>query len=218
MNAFHKFVLWLVTRIYPYKAYGMENIPEGAAVIPYNHFSVMDPLFIRHAYRGTICFPAKIELFKNKCFGSILRACGAIPVDRANPGMEMLLTSIKTLRNGNKLVISPEGTRNKTGSLDFLPFKEGTVLFAVKGKAPVVPCIVAKPAKPFRRTNIYFGKPFDFSEYYDKKLSDEVLKNLNDVLVEKMKEAQAEFLQFLDNKKKKKGKKSAKVNLNNGNT
>ena len=214
MNAFHKFVLWLVTRIYPYKAYGMENIPEGAAVIPYNHFSVMDPLFIRHAYRGTICFPAKIELFKNKCFGSILRACGAIPVDRANPGMEMLLTSIKTLRNGNKLVISPEGTRNKTGSLDFLPFKEGTVLFAVKGKAPVVPCIVAKPAKPFRRTNIYFGKPFDFSEYQGQRLDTELNHKLTEIMYQKLCDAKSEQEKLLQEKKDaklaKKNKKSKK--------
>lgn len=207
MNFFHKMILWIGTRIYPYKIYGTENIPEGGAVIPYNHFSVMDPFFIRHAYKGKICFPAKIELFKNKFFANLLRGCGAIPVDRANPGVETMLTAIKTLRNGDKLVISPEGTRNKTGSLDFLPFKEGTVLFAVKGKAPIVPCIVAAPAKPFKRTNIVIGKPFDFSEYYGKRLTDEDLKKLNAVLVEKMKETQTEFLAFLADKKKKKKKR-----------
>ena len=84
MNAFHKFVLWLVTRIYPYKAYGMENIPEGAAVIPYNHFSVMDPLFIRHAYKGTICFPAKIELFKNILRTYVMAGTSAYAAENIN--------------------------------------------------------------------------------------------------------------------------------------
>ena len=210
MNAFHKFILWLGTRIYPYKIYGMENIPEGGAVIPYNHFSVMDPFIMRHAYKGEMCFPAKAELFKNKFFGGLLKSCGAIPVDRANPGAEMMLTAIKAVRRGEKLFISPEGTRNKTGSLDFLPFKEGTVLFAVKGKAPIVPCIVAAPAKPFRKTRICMGKPFEFSEYYGKKLVPGDLAHLNEILVEKMRETQKEFLTFLAEKKNRKKKKKLK--------
>lgn len=216
MNVLSSIILRLSTWVYPYKTYGMENIPQGAAVIPYNHLSFMDPLFVRHAYKGKMIFPAKIELFKNKLLGWLIGACGAIPVDRANPGAETLFTMIKTLRRGEKLVISPEGTRNKTGSIDFLPFKEGTVLFAVKGKAPIVPCIVASHARPFKKTHICFGKPFDFSEYYGKKLTDEEMAKLNEILAEKMRETQKEFLAFLAEKKNKKRKKNKKIKVDNG--
>ena len=208
MNCFHRFLLWILIHIYPYKTYGTENVPDGAAVIPYNHFSIMDPLFIRHAYKGDICFPAKIELFRHRIIGGLVKACGAIPVDRENPTIDTMLTSIRALKSGNKLVISPEGTRNKTGSLEFLPFKPGTVYFALKGRAPIVPCIVDRPAKPFRKTRLYFAKPIDLSDYYDKKLSKEEMQELNDIFVNKMREAQTEFLDFLKNKKRNKRKKS----------
>lgn len=214
MNWFYRFLLWLGTKLYPLRVHGAENIPDGAAVIPYNHFSVFDPFYIRYVYKGEMYFLAKIELFKNKLFGSVLKAYGAIPVDRANPGIKSLLAAIKPLKQGKKLAISPEGTRNKTGSLEMLPFKDGTVMFAVKGKAQIVPCIVSRRAKLFRTTHMMFGKPFDFSEYYDKKLTDEDFAAMNEVLVCKMKETQKELLDLVSNLKKKKvkrGKKADKV-------
>lgn len=215
MNFFHKFILWVGTRIYRYKVYGAENLPEGGAVIPYNHYSVMDPFIIRHYYKGEMCFLAKKELFKNKFFASLLTNCGAIPVDRDNPDISSILTPIRLLRKGEKLAISPEGTRNKTGKLDFLPFKEGTILFAIKGRVPIVPCIVAKHVKPFRKTAFCFCKPIDFSQYYDQKLTDEDMAKLNDFLFEEMTKDQQEFLAFLaDKKNHKKKKKSKTVQIN----
>ncbi len=136
---------------------------------------------------------------------------GAIPVDRANPGIKSLLAAIKPLKQGKKLAISPEGTRNKTGSIEMLPFKDGTVMFAVKGKAQIVPCIVSRRAKLFRTTHMMFGKPFDFSEYYDKKLTDEDFAAMNKVLVCKMKKTQKELLDLVANLKKKKVKRGKKA-------
>lgn len=210
MNFFHRFVLWFGTRLFPLRVHGKENIPEGAAVIPYNHFSVFDPFYIRYVYKGNMWFLAKIELFKNKLLGSILKGYGAIPVDRANPGLQSMLSALKPLKRGEKLAISPEGTRNKTGSKEMLPFKDGTVLFAVKGKATIVPCIVSGKARFLRKTDMLFGKPFDFSEYYDKKLTDEDYEKMNTVLVEKMKETQRELYEIIENHKNKKKNKKAK--------
>ena len=45
----------------------------------------------------------------------------------------------------------------------------------------------------FRKTKILIGKPFDFSDYYDKKLDDELLKLLNEEIYNKMVEVQKQL-------------------------
>lgn len=204
MNFFHKTALFCFNLIYPYKIYGKENIPTGSAVFVCNHFSAIDCGFIADAYNKDIYFLAKKELFKNKLIGGIIKSFGAIPIDRDNPDMKSLVAAIRVLKDGHKLAIFPEGTRNKSGTNELQPIKGGTVTFAVKAKCPIVPMMLLNKAKPFRKTKLIIGKPFTLEEFYSKKLTPEVIEQMGEIVSNKMKEQQAILLELTKKKKKNK--------------
>ena len=82
-------------------------------------------------------------------------------------------------------MIFPEGTRNKTGA-ELLPIKGGSVIFAVKTKSPIVPVFINRKARLFRKTYMMIGKPFELSEYYDKKLTEQDFNDLSNVIRDKI--------------------------------
>ena len=202
MNFFQKIPVFFFSLLYPIKVYGKENIPQGGAVIVCNHFRAIDCGFIARICDKDIKYLAKKELFKNKLLSKIIKSYGAIPIDRENPEMKSLLEAIKEIKKGNKLCIFPEGKRNVTGTSDLQEIKGGSVVFSVKAKCPIVPIMMLKKAKMFSRTKIIIGKPFELSEYYGKKLSEEDINALGQIVREKMIEQQ-NFLKQLSLKVKR---------------
>ena len=202
MNFFQKIPIFFFSLLYPIKVYGKENIPKGGAVLVCNHFRAIDCGFIARICDKDIKYLAKNELFKNKLFSKIIRSYGGIPIDRDNPDMKSLLEAIKEIKKGNKLCIFPEGKRNVTGTADLQEIKGGSVIFSVKAKCPIVPIMMLKKAKIFSRTKIIIGKPFELSDYYGKKLSEEDIDKLDQIVREKMIEQQ-NILKQLSSKGKK---------------
>lgn len=188
--------------LYPAKYYGAENLPEGRAVIVSNHFFALDPLFLYRAYRkkGDIFFLAKKELFRKKRFGNLLKEFGAIPVDRENVDMKTMLSTLRVLKEEHKLVIYPEGTRNKKDS-SLQELKDGAAVFAVRTKSPIIPVMMLKRPRLFCRTKLIFGKPIEFSDYYDKKLTAEDLAALDGELRERMIGLQEELRALCEKKR-----------------
>ena len=82
-----------------------------------------------------------------------------------------MMKAMKVLKDEHKLVVYPEGTRNKTGSNEIQDIKAGAALFSVKTQKPIVPVITYQKPKMFRKTYMYVGEPFEFKEYYGKKLT-----------------------------------------------
>ena len=180
MNCFQKFLLRVVGFFYPTKVFGTENIPSGGAVLVCNHYSFIDPVNLARIFiNESPSFVAKKELFEKKLFSKILKSFGGIPVDREKPDFSTLITILKVLKNDRKLIIFPEGTRNKTGTNELQPLKDGAAIFSIKSKKPILPIMIQNKSRIFRKTKVFIGKPFDFSSYYDKKLDDETLKKLN---------------------------------------
>ena len=162
---FYKIVIYLLYLpiklvIAPFKVYGKENIPEGAAVVAGNHTSNFDaPLAVLSMpLKGDVKIIGKIELFRNKLFGWFLKKMGAFPVDRGNNDIAAIKTALNTLKTGQKLLIFPEGTRVK-GEED-VGAKQGAALFAMRTGAPVLPMYLTSGKKLFRRTKVIFGKPY----------------------------------------------------------
>ncbi|MBE7087250.1 MAG: 1-acyl-sn-glycerol-3-phosphate acyltransferase [Clostridiales bacterium] len=202
MNFWHKIPLFIWSLFYPCKIHGKENVPTtGASVLVCNHFRAIDCGFVARVYNKDVYFLAKKELFKNKLLGKIVTSFGAIPIDREKPDLKSLLKASKVLKDGHKLVIFPEGTRNKTNEV-LQELKGGSAMFAVKAKCPIIPMMLSGRAKIFRRTHIIVGKPFELSEYYDKKITPEVTEEMDKILYQKMVE-QGKILKEILNKKKK---------------
>ena len=205
LNWFKRGVIKLVSGIfYPVKIYGKENLKEGGAVVVCNHFSVIDCVYlVKLTLLENYSIIAKKELFKNKLFGKILKGFGAIPIDRENPELKTLLSTIKCLKNGEKVLLFPEGTRNKTGTTELQELKEGSAIFAVRAKCPIIPIMIYNKAKLFQRNKLIIGKPFEFDNFYDKKNTNVDYEEMSKIIYDKMRSEQKNLFELVDKKKKK---------------
>jgi 1-acyl-sn-glycerol-3-phosphate acyltransferase len=108
---------WPVVKVgFRLRARGLEHLPEGGFVLAANHTSNFDPwplgmpLFPRRHLR----FMAKSELF-NPILKPILVSGGAFPVRRGQADLEAIRRAVELVRDGEIVVMFPEGTRRKKG-------------------------------------------------------------------------------------------------------
>ena len=105
---------------------------------------------------------AKKELFSNKFLCWFFGKLGGFPVDRGNTDIKAIKESLHTLKDGNKLLIFPEGTRVRQGQT--VEPHSGAILLANKVGAPVVPVYLSVKKGLFRPITIRFGKA-GFSDF-----------------------------------------------------
>ena len=163
-NKFYRFIYSLVylpiSLLYRVKAVGRENIPAGAAVYCANHSSWSDPFLLAFALKkkNYIHIMAKIELFKNKFIGWILRSIGMIPVNRDTADLNAIKMSLKYLRSDENIGIFPEGTRI---SDDFsVEAKTGAIKLAEKSGTPIVPVHIPRKKRLFGSVRVVIGEPY----------------------------------------------------------
>lgn len=151
------------------KIIDVEKVPEkGGVIVVSNHVSHLDPLVIGVAIRKRqSTFMAKSGLFKIPLIGAFVRTF-SFPVDRDNPQPSTIKEAVKRLKNGEIIVMFPEGGRSRDGSL--LDAKRGTGMIAAMSKAAIVPAFIegtdkALPAGARRirlsRIKVYFGEPIE---------------------------------------------------------
>lgn len=139
MNAFIRGCTVIAYKLfYNFHIEGKENIPahEGI-VIASNHRSYADPVLLTMPMKKPVKYMAKEELFENKLLGGFITMLGAFPVKRGSGDMKVIDDSIEILKNGNNLVIFPEGTRSKENKVG--KGKTGVAYIAAKSGADVLP-------------------------------------------------------------------------------
>lgn len=190
--SFYNFVIKVLKcfskTFFKYKVIGAENIPnEGNIVIAANHKSNLDPIFIASAIENReVAAIAKKELFNIKPLGYILNKLNVIPINRDKPDISTIKNILKAIKDGYVLGIFPEGTRIKEPG--FGEAKAGLSLFAIKGKAMIVPISIISNYKLFNRVTIYIDKPINLEEYYKQKLTTEDHQRLSQDVLEVIKE------------------------------
>ena len=186
---------------YPTKFIGKENIPKGPCIIASNHTSNLDAVLLAvHTWEKKF-YLAKKELFKNKLFGSFLKSVGAIEIDRQSTDVGAIKNCMRVLKNGKKLVIFSEGTRNHNEDMQLGQVKHGVSMFAIKAKVPIVPMFIAKQPRFWRKNKVVIGQPFLLEEFYGKKLDNETLTQASDIVAAKMNELRESQLNALTKKK-----------------
>lgn len=164
---------------------GKENIPDGAAVMCCNHSAFSDPVWII-VYGNLPVLPrtmAKKEAIKTPVIGALYQKLGGFPVDRNGADISAVKTAMKTLKEGNKLIIFPEGTRIRGGKKS--EPHNGAMLIAARAKAPVVPIFLSTKKRPFSKVELVFGKPYD-PEFSDKHPSTDEMDKLSADLMEQI--------------------------------
>src|SRR3954454_7395905 len=146
---------------------GTEHVPDGGVILASNHRSFLDPFLIGVCIRRPIYFVAKRELFKNPLLGWLLNCLGAFPIKRGESDEESMDTARALLERGQAVVIFPEGTRIRTGSL--ARPKRGVGRLALQSGKPVVPIAVTNSERVRRgwrirpvKVHIRFGPPLTF--------------------------------------------------------
>ena len=112
-------------------------IDDGPCVIVANHQSFLDPPAIGILYND-VHFLARHSLWKPKLMGMVLPHCQCIPINQGRPDASSITKVIRTVRNGGRVIIFPEGSRSEDGLIhDAMP---GIGLILSKlGDVPVQP-------------------------------------------------------------------------------
>ena len=132
---------WIVPAAVKLDVRGLEHIDRNVSyVVTANHLSNYDIFTAFAALPIPIRFLAKKELFSIPLLAQAMRAVGIVEVDRASRGAA--ISSINrqastVIERGHSLIIYPEGTRSRGGSLG--PFKKGAFSIAVGAQMPVLP-------------------------------------------------------------------------------
>jgi 1-acyl-sn-glycerol-3-phosphate acyltransferase len=125
-----------------FRVEGMENLPSGGAVLVANHQSIVDIPMLLSAFPRPVWFLAKRELGEIPLFGKAMAAAGNLFIARDDPrdAVRMLRDVGARLRDGQLVVVFPEGTRSVDGSIG--EFRPGAFYLAQKSGAPVVPVYI----------------------------------------------------------------------------
>lgn len=116
---------------------------RGGAMIVANHQSFLDPPAIGARIKGKINYLARKGLFKFKPFGKLIASFDAIPLDQDGIGFEGIKETFKRMKNGERVLIFPEGARTEDPNGEMMPFKKGVMSLAVRAKVPIIPAAIA---------------------------------------------------------------------------
>jgi len=142
---------------------------DGGLIVASNHRSFLDPFVIGVLlpWRRRMQFVAKVELFENRWQGWILSRLGAFPIRRGQSDETAMRTAALITERGGTVVIFPEGTRIRTGSL--ARPKRGVGRLALETGAAVLPVAVHGSEQVRRgwrirprKVKLRAGKPITF--------------------------------------------------------
>ncbi|MEM7385540.1 MAG: lysophospholipid acyltransferase family protein [Verrucomicrobiota bacterium] len=145
-------------------------IEEGPCLIASNHVSFLDPPMVGIAFDKEIYYLARKTLFKKGFFNWLYRSWNSIPVDQEGADFSGLKAIIRKLKEGERVLIFPEGARSWDGKIS--DAQAGTGLVIEKSGAPVLPVRLfgtweALPRGSGRlklsKISVVIGDPVDFS-------------------------------------------------------
>ena len=183
-------VHWL---IFPFRLHGHKKVGPGACIYVSNHYCLWDVFYPAHTTWEGVHFLAKEPILHAPVLGYFARRVGVIGAMRDGSDVRTIMDSMKVLKNGEKISLFPEGTRNKKSDEEFLPFHGGAAMLAIKTKTPIIPMVICNRPKVFRMTHVVVGEPIELTEYYGKKLSAEDYAHADEKLAELLYGMRAQF-------------------------
>lgn len=150
------------------KVSGFEHVPaSGPFIIVTNHMSVADaPLLFITFPDMQLRFFAGEKWERHLLFGPIMKAVGAIYINRGEVDRRALREALHALEAGSVFGLAPEGTRSRVRRL--IEAREGAAYLASRAQAPILPVgvvntdVIWENALHLRRTRleVNIGQPF----------------------------------------------------------
>lgn len=156
---------------------GLENVPDEPCLFICNHLSNADGVTLYRVLRPReVYFLAGVKLQDTTMTRVVYEAMLTIPIRPGSPDVEALKHAVTMLKGGKSVLIFPEGTRSRTGTL--MRAKKGASLIACRAGVPVVPVALTGTEKflPINdanmggesahhaRVTVTFGRPFRLDE------------------------------------------------------
>jgi len=183
--------------------HGLENLPEGGAILAPNHSSWLDAQVLAPMLPRRAKYFAKAELLEMPLNGIFMEMAGGIPVERLCVESTGLKKAIELLKKDEWLVLFPEGTIPGEEDLSrddvepdtgLLPGNGGAIMLAIRTQVPIIPIgiigtDIALPPEVIPRLEqlpplsnpkitINVGKPISYSEYFGSKVETETSDKL----------------------------------------
>jgi 1-acyl-sn-glycerol-3-phosphate acyltransferase len=149
---------------------GSENVPvDGGCVLACNHLSSFDPwpLGMPLWPHRWLRFMAKAELYWWPAT-LVLDTAGAFKVRRGRADVEAIETAVRLAREGNVVVMFPEGTRRVKGLVKKhqARARSGAARIALMADVPLVPAAVAGTDRLLRLgpLRVAYGPPIEIDD------------------------------------------------------
>lgn len=194
-------LLWLLFKT-DFK--GQEHLPKRPQgfIVAVNHISYADPFAVAlylHSWKRRPRFLAKSSLFKIPFAKQILNGAKQIPVyrDTADAG-NALRAAVQAVRDGECVVVYPEGTVTRDPDLWPMTAKTGVARLALETGAPVIPLGQWGPQDflgygdkkpklfPRKTLHIYGGPPVDLSAWAGAEPTTEVLRAMTSKVMDEV--------------------------------
>jgi len=170
-------ISWPVVKVgFRLRARGIENLPDGGFVLAANHTSNFDPwpLGIPLFPHRQLRFMAKSELF-NPILKPILVGGGAFPVRRGQADLEAIGRAVELVRDGEVVVMFPEGTRRKKGLRKKHEARAhtGAARIALTAGVPLVPAAIKGTDRLSRLAplRVAYGRPIPLDDLRGQEIS-----------------------------------------------
>lgn len=176
---------------------GAENVlKDRAQIFISNHQGIYD-IFVLEGYLPVrFLWIAKDTLFKIPVIGWTMRKAGYIGINRTSikKSFESMNRAVEEIKSGKSIIIFPEGTRTRDGSIG--EFKRGSLFLVFKTGAPVVPITISGSFNVARRgefrirpgkIRIFIDKPIEVSEI-PRSQEGQLMDKLRNVIVKNFQE------------------------------
>ncbi len=139
---------------------GREKLKRGQSYVycP-NHSSMMDIVILYRLFTHFKWVSKKV-MMKVPFLGWNMFLNGYLSIDRNSPKsqIQMMKKAEALLKRGSSIMIFPEGTRSKDGTLG--KFRDGAFVLSQKTGAPVVPIAIEGSREPFGDGSIWYRRVY----------------------------------------------------------
>ena len=171
-----------------------KGLLKGGAMLAANHTTFSDPFVVGSAfwYRKMQFFAAD-AVMATKTRENLLKAAGAIKVNREITDIEAVRSSVEVLKKGRLLLIFPEGSVQKVG--DVQPIKPGAALMALQAGVPIIPLFICYTPRWYNRRKVIVGNPIDPKKLCSHKIPTAAdIENITRALQEEMQRISKNFV------------------------